>query len=254
MRTLRRYLRSVIGCLTAAAILIRRKMPWGTGQPKRVIVLGDSYASAYGVTAEQSWPAIYADRLGCDLANLAKEGATSDALIDKAYTWPSGRSQSQLAEALSLLDEAPSGSVTAVVVGIGPNDWLWLRDPDTQVHCVTVQTAACDDMFTTRLETLGDNLDTILTDLQSALEPGTHLIVMTYCAIWNPASSDAANSVILSAIDEHGGTILADLREPFAGRDSALLMDTVHPSIAGHIVIADIFSCVTPQAPDSTTV
>lgn len=250
MRMSRRYLRSVIGFLAAAVNLVGRKMPWGTGQAKQVIVLGDSYASAYGVTAEQSWASIYADRLGCDLANLAVEGTTSDALVNRPHTWPSGRSQSQLAEALSLLSEAPAGNVTAVAVGIGINDWLWLRDPHTSESCAVVQTAACDEMFAASLQEFGDNLNTILTSLQSVLEPGTHLIVMTYCIVWNTAKSDAVNHVILSAVREHPGTILADLREPFAGR--SLLQDTVHPSVEGHDVIADIFSSVTPQVPDST--
>ena len=98
---------------------------------KQVIVLGDSYTSAYGVTEKQSWAAIYAGRLGCDLANLALEGSTSEALVSRKRTWPSGRSQSHLAEALSLVDEAPSGRIRAVAVGIGINDWLWLQDPET---------------------------------------------------------------------------------------------------------------------------
>ncbi len=249
MRMVRRYLRFVIDRLAAAALLVRRMMPWATG-PKQVIVLGDSYASAYGVTAEQSWPTIYADRLGCDLANLAFEGETSEELVSKPHTWLSGRTQSQLAEALSLLDEASSGNVTAVAVGIGINDWLWLQDPATSERCAVVQTAACDDMFAASLRKLGENLNTILTKLRSAVEPGTHLIVMTYCTVWNADKSDAVNSVILSAVRDHPGVILADLREPLAGGD--LLQDTVHPSIAGHVVIADIFSKVTPQVPDST--
>jgi lysophospholipase L1-like esterase len=219
---------------------------------KQIIVLGDSFTSAYGVTAEQSWAAIYADRLGCDLANLAIEGATSDALINKAYTWPSGRSQSQLAEALSLIGEAPSRNIRAVAVGIGINDWLWLQDPETSERCAVVQSAACENMFTASLENLGDNLGRILADLQPALEPGTHLIVMTYCMVWNAEKSDAINSAILSAIGDHGDAILADLREPFAGRENVLLQDTVHPSIAGHTVIADVFSNVTPPVTDST--
>lgn len=250
MRRIRRSFKRVIALLLdAMSRLVTARSP----AAKHVIVLGDSFASAYGVSAEQSWGAIYADRLRCELANLAIEGATSDALINRTYTWPSGRSQSQLAEALSLVDEAPSGNVRAVAVGVGINDWLWLQDPETSERCAVVWTAACDDLFTASLESLGDNLNKILSDLQSALEPGTHLIVMTYCMVWNVDKSDAVNSVILSAIGQHADAILADLREPFAGREDVLLQDTVHPSVAGHTVIAGVFSNVTPPVPDSTT-
>lgn len=103
-------------------------------------------------------------------------------------------------------------------------------------------------MFQARLVSLEDNLNTTLTELQATLEPGTPLIVMTYCLVWNAAKTDAVNSVIRRTVGEHEGVLLADLREPFDGGEDALLQDTVHPSVAGHAIIADVFINLTPPA------
>ena len=159
-----------------------------------------------------------------------------------------GRSQSQLDEALSLLAEAAPGTVAAVTLGIGVNDWMWLRDPASDSHCAVVSTPACDDLVANALGGVEANLHIILTELTAALEPDTHLLVMTYYEIWNSDITAAVNSIILTEIEEHGA-IHVDALMYFSGRESEFLADTVHPSVEGHRMLADIFTNAIP--PDS---
>ena len=219
-----------------------------SGYSTQVIVMGDSIASGYGVSDEDRWAAIFAEQTSHDLVNLGVNGARSYKLVEQALDWPSGRSQSQLDEALSVLAEADPGSVSAVTLGIGVNDWLWLRDPATNQYCVTVSTPACNDLVSNALAGVQTNLHNILTQLTAALDPDTHLLVMTYFVIWNVDTTAAMNNIILTEIAEHGA-IHVDLPMYFAGREPDLLADTIHPSAEGHRLLAGIFTNAIP--PDS---
>ena len=168
-----------------------------------VIVMGDSIAFGFGVPYEERWATIFAEQTGNDLVNLGIVGTRSNGLVEQIFDWPSGRSQSQLDEALSLLAEATPGAVSTVTLGIGLNDWLWLRDLDG-TFCAFTTTPACDDLVAQAIAGIEVNLHIILTELTAALEPDTHLLVMTYYDIWNADSTAAMNSIILSEIAEHG--------------------------------------------------
>ncbi len=218
------------------------------GSPTQVIVMGNSLASGCCVPYEEQWATIFAEQTGNDLVNLGIGGTRSRGIIERVVDWPSGRSQPQLDEALSLLAEATPGAVSAVTLGIGANDWLWLRDPDGRL-CAVDSTPACDELVAQALAGIEANLHVILTELTAALEPDTHLLVMTYYDIWNKDTTAAMNSIILSEIAEHGA-IHVDVPAYFSGRDSEFISgDTVHPSTEGHRMLAEVFTNAIP--PDS---
>ncbi|MCH7579508.1 MAG: SGNH/GDSL hydrolase family protein [Chloroflexi bacterium] len=219
------------------------------GPATQVIVMGDSLAAGCcGIPYDERWATIFAEETSNDLVNLGIGGTRSYGLVDQIFDWPSGRSQSQLDEALSLLAEATPGAVSVVTLGIGANDWLWLRDPDG-TFCAFTSTPACDDLVAQAVAGIEVNLHIALTELTAALEPDTHLLVMTYYDIWNQDSTSAMNNIILSEIAEHGA-IHVDVPKFLSGHESEFISDdTVHPSTEGQRLLANIFVNAIP--PDS---
>ena len=220
-----------------------------SGGGSQIIVIGDSVAAGFGVQPDESWPAILAARTGSDLADLAISGSNSHSVIERIFDWPSGRSQSQLSEAGALLTEATPGSVAAVALGIGVNDWAWVRDPATGKVCAWDPVPACEALFIGAMDSLDDNLHLILTELRAAMEPSTPLLVMTYYDIVSFHAIETINGVILGELVEHDA-IHVDAQAYFAGREQELIADRVHPSPAGHVVLADIFSNALPPDTD----
>lgn len=216
--------------------------------PQQVVVMGDSIASGCCVAPEESWASILADRLGVDEVNLGLGGATSHSLMHQARSWPSGRHQSQLDEALSILEES-AGNVTAVTLDVGANDWLWLRDPDAGQLCVVNSTPACDELVDAAIQQLEVNLHTILRDIAAATAGGPPVLVLTYYDLWEQPATLDTNRVIERQTREHG-LIGVDAHTPFQGRaDELLSKDLLHLSAAGHAWLADIVSNAVP--PDS---
>lgn len=232
----------------AGVIIVSCASPEPSDDKQQFIVIGDSIAVGYGVQPDQAWPAVLADRTGYDLAGLALGGASSDSVINLVFDWPSGRSQSQLAEATSLLAEADEGRVAAVALGIGVNDWLELQDPATGASCVWDPVPECDLLFARAMNSLGRNLAFILSQLRSVMEPSTPLLVMMYYDIVSHDRTEAINEVISNAIAEHDAS-LVDAQSYFAGREQELVVDRIHPTVAGHLLLADIFG--NALAPDT---
>ena len=226
--------------VAACVIIVSCTSPEPNDDKQQFIVIGDSIAVGRGVQPDQAWPAVLVSRTGYDLANLAVGGATSDSVIKGVFDWPSGRSQPQLAEATSLLAEADTGRVAAVALAIGVNDWLELEDGATGSSCVWNPVPACDPLFARAMDSLAQNLAFILSQLRSAMEPSTPLLVMTYYDIVSHDRVEEINEVISNAIAEHDVS-LADAQSYFAGREQELVVDLIHPSAAGHLVLADIF-------------
>ncbi len=235
--------------LAACVLLLSCASPAPEGGKQQLIVIGDSVAVGPGVQPDQAWPAVLVSRAGYDLADLAVGGSSSDSVIKGVINWPSGRSQPQLAEATSLLAEADAGRVAAVALGIGVNDWLQLQDTATGGSCVWNPVPACDPLFTRAMDSLARNLLFILSQLRSAMEPNTPLLVMTYYDIVNPQRIEAINEVILNAIAEHDASLI-DAQSYYAGREHELVADLIHPSITGHLVLADIFGNALPPDTD----
>lgn len=230
-------------------IIVSCTSPEPNDDKQQFIVIGDSIAVGRGVQPDQAWPAVLASRTGYDLANLAVGGANSDSVINLVFNWPSGRSQPQLAEATSLLAEADEGRVAAVALGIGVNDWLQLQDAATGTSCVWNPVPGCDLLFARAMNSLAQNLAFILSQLRSAMEPSTPLLVMTYYDIISHDRIEAINEVISTAIAKHDAS-LVDAQSYFAGREQELVVDLIHPSAAGHLVLADIFGNALPTDTD----
>lgn len=248
----RQFLVSLALCVllsfVAVAIAGHGVRPTGAQTIPRVIVLGDSISSSCCAPLEETWPVIFAERLGAELVNLATPGETSDTLIRDIRTWPSGRTQSQIDEALSVL--ADSQTVAAVTLGTGTGDIYrmgLLRDPDSGELCSRVPTAACWVLVQAAFDSFRANLHFVLGTLSAALESGTPLLVMT---AYSGERHGILNSIILSEIAEHNA-LLADVDQYFDELDlSQLTWDGIHKTPAGHRIIADVFSNIAPPDRD----
>jgi lysophospholipase L1-like esterase len=215
-------------------------------EPPALIVLGDSISAGCCAPEEEHWPNVLAGRLGADLSNLARGGATSESLIGQARAWPSGRIESQLSEAVSLIVEAED--VAAVTLGIGLNDFLLLREPATGESCLVAGTLDCQMLLENASQSLSENLDIIMAELKSAMSPETPLLVMSY---YLGDCEDGLNGIIRAAVNDHGAD-LANVCEHFVGEMSGLLhTDGIHEAAAGHAVIADVFTNTLPTDGDS---
>ena len=150
-----------------------------------------------------------------------------------------------------MLGEAAPGSVAAVTLDIGGNDLLGLSDPDSGLPCFIITTPACTALVVAAIPAMQANIHTILTALLAAMEPGVPMLVMTY---YNPLDDGSEigdviepaillmNGVILAEIAEHSSTEI-DAHAYFAGRSVELISgDNIHPSKAGHALLADIFT------------
>ena len=197
--------------------------------------MGDSISVACCAAIDATWPYMLTKRLGAELEKLAIGGATTESLISMIRTFPSGRTQSQLDEALSLLAE--SDNVAAVTLAIGPNDIFALRDPDTGQRCFLIPTTSCVELIEETLLIYQANLHFIVGELRAAMDPGTPLLMMNYY-FGGPIAE--LNRIIRSEVDEHGA-VLVNVSEYFQNRRSELLAgDGLHKVVPGHRIIADL--------------
>lgn len=258
MRRLR--LTVVIAALTCPAVLAG---PPATASADQVIVMGDSVAFGCCVAdPAQRWGTIFAQRLDADLHNLGINGWRSDQVISEPHFWEdSGRTQPQLAEAVSLLDEAPPGDVRAVTFDIGPNNLIQLNNPPPPdgngQPCLTSPSDACLGLVQAEVQEVKADIDTVLDTLEGHMDPDTAMIVMTY---YNPLDHHPTlgppieqavqllNGVIEQEIAEHG-TRQVDAHPYFDDRTTVLVDGGIHPSVAGQVVLADLF---TNQVPPDT--
>ena len=213
----------------------------GPSSPAKVIVMGDSLSIGCCAPIDETWPSLLTKRLGAELENLAQGTTTSESLISMDRTFPSGRTQSQLDEALSLIVE--SDNVAAVTLAVGIIEFL-LVDPDTGVNCFVAGTSACEELFQAASENLQANLHFIVGELHAAMDPGTPLLMMNYYF----GSDWKLNTIILSESQEHGA-MFVNLAEYFRNRHSELQIDWIHKNELGHRVIADLLTNAVP--PDS---
>lgn len=237
----------------AVAALLPGAAATGEDVPPRLIVLGDSESTGWGIDAPYQWMTILAARLDAELQNLAQPSVASQDALDQPIAWPSGRTQSQLQEAVALLGE--SETVAAVVVQFGMGDFFALHDPNNGQFCYTAGTRACDLLLARASIELHENLMQIVGALQAA-GGDTPVILWTYFpAYYGPVPIlhgdcvSGLNGVII-VVAAASGAQLTDLCPYFPVERSALLhTDGIHPSVAGHAIVADVITNALP--PDS---
>ena len=247
--------RFFVAAIAIVVVLAGPTAPSAEGPTRpSVIVLGDSQSSGWGTAEPYHWMTIFAERLDAKLDNLAQPSVTSQDAIDQHFSWPSGRTQSQLDEAIALLRE--SENVAAVVVQFGMGDYFALRDPGSGRFCYVADTYSCDLLLARATLDLEANLSRIVGDIQAAAEDGTAVALWTYFPAYYGSTpilyGDCRTGLndVISHVAEAQGALLADVCPYFPVERSAMLHeDGIHPSIAGHAVIADVISNVLP--PDS---
>ena len=213
--------------------------------PAKVIVLGDSFSIGCCAPIEKTWPSMFAARLEADLANVARGGETSESLIHTPYTWPSGRTQSQFNEALSLLAE--SDNIVAVTLAIGINDLFAPRDPNTGESCFVSETSACRELIEAAFLTYQANLHFVVGELRSATDPGTPLLMMSN---YFGSPDWRLNRIIQSEINHHEAIPVPASKCFRETSEQLLVSDGIHTSEAGHRVIADLHTNAFPPDTD----
>lgn len=237
-----------------AAFLTLSALP-ASGQVRpALIILGDSESTGWGIEPPHHWMTIMAGRLDAELENLAQPSVTSRDALDQPITWPSGRTQSQLAEGVALLGETER--VAAVVVQFGMGDYFALHDPNNGQFCYTAGTRACDLLLARASFELQQNLSQIVSELQAAAG-GAPVVLWTYFpAYFGPVPilhGDCVNGLngVIRTVAALRGAALADVCPYFPVERSPLLhTDGIHPSIAGHAIIADVLTNALPPDTD----
>jgi lysophospholipase L1-like esterase len=228
------------------------------------LALGDSVAAGVGA----SDPAVtgYAPRLydllreepscqplgrpGCAslaLRNLAVSGATSTTLL--ADQLPAALTELQARNG----DHNPRNDVLVVTIDIGGNDVFGVVP-----SCTAGVTPECIALIQARLVTFEANFTEILGRLRAAAAPDTAIVAMTY---YNPLASCrlAALAPLADVVLEGGpgleglndrirrisaanGVAVADAYGKLGPDDLVGGTDCLHPSDAGHQIIAEVFA------------
>ena len=208
------------------------------GPPPVVIVMGDSLSLGCCAPTDGTFQAIFSTRLGAEFANISVGAATAESLINEVRTWPSGRRQPQLAEAISLMSEAPD--VAAISLGIGTIDVLQIA-----TQCLA-DPASCETVVAEGHAQFQVNLEFILAALSAASQPATPVIVMN---VYVGGQAQPMNSIIASEVAAHG-VLLANVASYFDELPGLLAADSIHKISSGHRVIADVLTNTMPPDRD----
>lgn len=209
--------------------------PTGAATDKKLYVaLGDSLAAGYqpggAELRETAYPALTATRLGAEGADLTVEnlgcsGETTTSLLEGGKCDYTEGSQIEQAEALL---KSRSGEVGLVTIDIGGNDLL---------RCVRAGADIDTACVAKGVQTVEDNLPTILERLRAAAGKDVPVLVLGYYNPWVAAKAldqpvqgvDAAaraytrlSSVIAGSAKDAGAT--------FVGLDDAFATDDTTPT------------------------
>ena len=221
------------GVLCAALLCLSFGMlAHGQETKRKFVVLGDSIAEGNSAILPCNR---YADRVaranGYELRNFGKGGDTSWSLLQKV------REDEPIRQAVREAD--------VIAVSIGGNDFY------PSMYLVLNGLLGELGWVKPRAESLRKNFAGAIAEIRR-LNPGAVLVVQT---LYNPvfafmppsahelygAIVREINAAILGYLDKHPGAYLvADVNAAFAQRYGMVFADMVHPSPAGHAVIAAV--------------
>ena len=188
--------------MACAALLVTFSATWATAAPTRILVLGNSLASGYGLEAEQSFPA----RLESALRQAGHDIRILNAGVPGDTT----------AGGLARLDWSLAGKPHAVIVELGGNDGLRGIDPRSTYT----------------------NLDAILTRLKSRDLP----VLLTGMIAPPNMGNDyvkAFNTVFPHLAQRHGVMFYPFILDGVAGQPELLQDDGIHPNQPGVTIMVD---------------
>lgn len=226
--------------------------PYVTGYPEQV---GALLEQGYNTAAGKATPHSATD---IDVVNYAVGGATTATLI-----------ANQLPKAIELIeqrsaDRDPFNDVEVSTVTIGGND---IFNPVVAACILTTTPAGCQPAVDAALAAVHARLIEILDQLTAAAGRGTEVVISTYynpigsCFLsqLNPAAvaigdvvlegggvagllsvDDGLNDLIRHAAAATGAQV-ADLYGALAAGEFVGGRDCLHPNLAGHATIADVF-------------
>lgn len=216
-----------------------------------VLSLGDSVTFGVGVPdpASDAFPALVADRLGAEARVLAVPGETATGFLE--------RRADDVEAAIAALGER----LELVTVGLGANEILQIR---RDAACLEDRgSPECQEIVAEAVESAAAALDAMVARTLDALEAAGSEAPVILLAYYNPDVEPVAAATIVGAdgvvacnpddpapglndriacIAERRGTLLVDLYAAFLGREEELTgigRGDVHPTLAGHAVIAD---------------
>lgn len=170
--------------------------------PMRVVTIGDSLMSGFGLQPEQAWPALLASRAHLSLTNLACPGGGFVVSGDCGVTF--------------------SGFIPAVVA--------------LQPQLIVIESSSNDFWED------GDEIRTDITDTVDALHqavPDARIVGLS--TIWNddpdvPDDTAVTSDALRDAVNAVGGTFI-DVGQPLAHHPEWMQDDDVHPTARGQRAI-----------------
>ena len=210
-------------------------------QPQQhLVVLGDSIAAGYGVAREESYAWLLAESMGFELTNLAFNGNHSAYL--RWEVTHKGTTRQAVAEA------------DIIIVSIGGNDFLLEGYDLSGLLSMIARGIWVNRNFMPPIwETFAENFAASIAQIR-ALNPNAMLIVQTMYNSAPPLPSvrrvfgiavDGINAAIYACLEQHPEAFLiADIRAAFDSRSDMIATDMLHPTAAGHAIIAHVLSDV----------
>ncbi|MDQ1083998.1 MULTISPECIES: SGNH/GDSL hydrolase family protein [Microbacterium] len=176
--------------------------PVSSSATERVVTLGDSLMSGFGLSPRDAWPLLLAERAHISLTNLACPG------MGFVVQGDCGTPYAGLVPAIAALQP------DVLIVQSSSNDF-W-EDPD-EIRYSTADTV----------------------DSLHAAAPGARIVALS--TIWNddpqvPDDTAVTSEALRDAVQAIGGTYI-DLRQPLAGHPEWMQDDDVHPTARGQRAI-----------------
>jgi len=186
----------------AAPILNPSASPSASTAPTRVVTLGDSLMSGFGLPPEQAWPILLGARAHVALTNLACPGMGFVVQGDCGTTY--------------------AGFVPAVTA--------------LQPELLVIESSS-NDFWEDEDEVRSDTANTVY-ELHAAV-PDARIVGLS--TIWNddpdvPADTKITSDALRDAVDAVGGTFV-EVGQPLAGHPDWMQDDDVHPTARGQRAI-----------------